>query len=107
MEKEFQENERLSNSSYNFYTNRSLKVKDLMIGFFSGFGYIILAFLLVFISYDISESFGVIITVAVVIFYLLAILFFFYKRFYLSIGLILLVTVPPAIIGGCLALILK
>jgi hypothetical protein len=108
MEEQFQENQDFSDSKEDFYTDRSKKVSDLLIGFFGGLGYIALAFTFFVLSYHKIESiFNILLSIAIII-YLLAILFFFYiKRKYLSIGLILLVTVPPAIIGGCLILILK
>jgi 4-hydroxybenzoate polyprenyltransferase len=55
-----------------------------------------------------SKTLGSFLIWALALLYLSAILYFFFKkRHYLSIGLILFVTLIPAIVGGCLFIILR
>jgi len=102
MENQIQENPDNLNPKENYYFNRSVIVKDLTIGFFSGLGYIILAFLGVLLIHTMVSF----LIWALVLVYLSGIIYFFLKRrHYLSIGLILFVAITPAIVGGCLFII--
>jgi hypothetical protein len=101
MEKQFQPDTDPSYSNNDFYTDRSKKVKDLLLGLTGGLTYCIFSGILVSSFYKIQFLW-----IALIILYLALIFFFlFIRRYYLSIGLVLLVTVPTAIVGGCMLLI--
>jgi hypothetical protein len=92
-----------SDDKFEYYVERSKKIRDLWRGILGGFGYVILAlFLFILLAKIVSPWWFLII---IVLLYIGVILYFFYKkRKFLAIGLIFVVTVPPAVIGGCLYL---
>lgn len=84
----------------NYYADRSRRVRDIGSGLGFGLIYVILSLSLLSSSRTFAYAW------VVIVLYLIAILFFFLKkRHYISIGLILLVAVPLAIVGGCLLII--
>jgi hypothetical protein len=98
METENQEN-RNSDDKFETYLRRADRIREMGKGALIGLGYVILAFILVMIL----KEWRYLILFAIL--YIVLVLYFFYiKRKYLAIGLIFLVTVPPAIIGGCIYL---
>lgn len=98
METANQEN-RNSDDKFDAYVQRADKIRDIAKGALMGLGYVILAFILVMVLKEWRYF------ILCAILYIVLVLYCFYKqRKYLAIGLIFLVTVPPAIIGGCLYL---
>ena len=99
METENQENKNVSNDTFDLSIRRSEKIREMLKGIVIGLGYVILTFILVMVL----KEWRYLILFAIL--YVGLILYLFYeKKKYVAIGLIFLVTVPPAIIGGCLYL---
>jgi hypothetical protein len=99
MEKEDQQNQSSNDDKFDSYIRRGTNVREMGKGILIGLGYCILSFILVAILKEWRYSIIFAILYIGIIFY-----FFYRKRKYLAIGLIFLVTVPPAIIGGCIYL---
>ena len=98
MENQSKEN---NNSKENYYGVKSNRTKDLGRGVFVGLAYAVFSFMLL-VNFRFVSQFSI----ALVVLYIGLILYFFFKkRRYLSIGLISVIVVPLAIVGGCLALI--
>jgi hypothetical protein len=100
MENQFCENQP-TNKENNYYSDKSKRVKDITIGFFGG-----LAFWITALGFFFSlKNIFTVLWIVIIINLLAIALFIFLKRYYISIGIILLATIPPAILGGCLLLI--
>ena len=99
MEKEDQPN-RNKDDKFDYYVNRADKTREMGIGILLGLGYCILSFVIIILLKEWRYS-----ILFAVLYIGFIIYFFFIKRKYLAIGLIFLVTVPPAIIGGCIFLV--
>lgn len=97
MEKQSEENNKKSEP---FYTERSKRTKDITLGAVGGFFYVVVSFAAL-MSFRII---GIYSWLFFIIYLLLISFFIFKKKHYISIGLIAIVVIPFAIIGGCLAL---
>jgi hypothetical protein len=99
MEKEDQQNQNPSDDKFDFYVRRSEKIREMGKGILIGLGILILSVIAVVLSTEWRFFILFAFLYIAIIFY-----FFYVKKKYVAIGLIFLVTVPPAIIGGCLYL---
>jgi hypothetical protein len=100
MEEQLSDNRINNNSDDNYYVDSSKKASDIFIGIGLGILYCILSGILLGSVNSISLLW------ILIPLYIAGILYFFFiRRYYLSIGLILLITTPLVIFGGCLLLI--
>ena len=85
------------------YEYTKARVIDIILGLLGGISYVILAMIFM-ASLKIETIWWFFASLTVI--YIGIILFYFrYKRKYIAIGLILAVTVLPAIVGGCIYLV--
>ena len=85
------------------YAYTKAKVIDIILGLLGGVGYVILTTILM-ASLKLETTWWFF-AILVVIYIGIILLYFRYQRKYIAIGLILAVTVLPAIIGTCFVLI--
>lgn len=95
---ENQLNEKQNNE---FYSQKGKKTGDLGNGILAGLGYVIFAFLIII---SLKGNSAAILTAILI--YLAGVVFYLFKRRgYFALGLVLIVVVPLAIFGGCMALL--